>query len=80
MTSDSVEVKSLLDTFIRKMNTTSDSYTGQHIAMCYYGLQNMRNTHVVSRLLDNLNNRLISSTHTFDCNNIVNAIYGLKVL
>ena len=61
MSSDTIEMKSLLNSLNKKMNTSCDGYTGQHIGMCYYGLQNMKNEKFLEKLLDKLNNRLYYS-------------------
>ena len=79
MTSESNEVKALLSSLLKKVNGSSDDYTSQHIGMCFYGLQNMKNTKNVEKVLYFLNNRVERTTHSLEFNNIVNAIYGLKV-
>lgn len=83
MSHESDEVKTILVALKHAMNRTATDYTGQHIAMCLYGLQNMKTTRDsddVEALLSQINERLYKSTHNFSISNIASAMFGLKVI
>jgi hypothetical protein len=89
MSHRSEEVRELLRALRVGMNRTATDYTGQHIAMCLYGLQSMRLSRdhrqadsasfEVLDLLTALNDRIAHSEHQMSFSNVASAMYGLKV-
>lgn len=84
MSNEGDEVKKILNALKYAMNRTATDYTGQHIAMCLYGMQSMRTAggvhQDVNDLLFRINERLYQSAHNFSISNIASAMFGLKVI
>ena len=82
MTSETQEIRFLLRALTRKLDRTAQDYTGHHIAMACYGLQNMaieEGKKEVEYLLMVLADRIESSQHQLTAQSISTAVYGLKV-
>jgi hypothetical protein len=82
MTSESVEVRQLLRALTLKLDRTAVDYTGQHISMALYGLQEMKvvdGEKEVEYLLGALADRIELSQHQLTARDTATAVYGLKV-
>eukprot|EP01036_Dinobryon_divergens_P029292 gene29292-38364_t len=82
MHGNSDEVRALLRALRIGLNRTSTDFTGQHIAMCLYGLHNMKlfgpSGGDVVFLLEALSERILHSEHAMTISNIASAMYGFK--
>ena len=85
MRGGSEEVQSVLRSVRVSLNRSAEDFTGQHIAMALYGLQEIKiglgqGDAEGLQLLEVLNEQIQRSEHNMSMSHIASAVYGLKVL